>query len=298
MCHAGRTDVADCARATPARWCESCAAVESEAAPACRHTTCTPSDMSLDGFVPAAKDSGFSARTADLFYRAVDELGGRLHVEVEGIENVPSGRALFVANHGFGWDVAFAIAAIRKKTGRAVYALGEHLWWKVPVLRRWAAAVGVVDGNPGNVDRLLSQGALVVVLPGGLREAVKPRELRYQLLWGHRYGFVRAAIRNHAPLVPLACLGGDELFDFVGNAYRRGERLLHRAGLPVPLPARILPIPHLVHLRYVIGEPVWPDVPAECASDPAVCRRVRHEIAGALHEIIEAELSRRFGFDG
>ena len=50
-------------------------------------------------------------------------------------------------------------------------------------------------------------------------EALKPRELRYRLLWGHRYGFIRAAIRNRTPISPLAAIGSDELFDFVGDAY-------------------------------------------------------------------------------
>jgi len=50
----------------------------------------------------------------------------------------------------------------------------------------------------------LSHDQLVLVMPGGVREALKPRELRYRLLWGHRYGFVRAALRNQTPIVPVA----------------------------------------------------------------------------------------------
>ena len=123
----------------------------------------------------------------------------RLHVEVIGIERLPPGRALLVANHAFGWDILFAMSAIRAKTGRPVWALGEHVWWKVPGARWIAAELGTVDGTPENVDALLSRDEIVLVLPGGIREALKPRELRYRLLWGHRYGFVRAAIRNHAP---------------------------------------------------------------------------------------------------
>src|SRR4030095_7825793 len=106
--------------------------------------------------------------------------------------------------------------------------------------------VGTVEGSHETADLLLSNDELVLLLPGGLREAVKPRELRYRLLWGQRYGFVRAAIRNQAPIVPIASFGADELFDFCGNASRRGERLLRRTGFPIPLPSRIFPIPHLV----------------------------------------------------
>ena len=165
---------------------------------------------------------------------------------------------MLVANHSFGWDSILPMAAVWRQLDRPVWVLGEHAWWKVPFLRRLAAAVGTVDGTPTNADRLLAGEELVLVLPGGLREAVKPRELRYRLLWGNRYGFIRAAIRNQAPIVPLASIGADDLFDFVGNAYRRGEVWLRRGGIPVPLPSRILPIPHFVKLAFLFGAPIPP----------------------------------------
>jgi 1-acyl-sn-glycerol-3-phosphate acyltransferase len=253
----------------------------------------------IDHFRPEHHDAfvAFRPSVAHRFYRVVDELANRLRVEVEGVENIPRGRALLVANHAFGWDIAFAMSAIWRQTNRPVWALGEHVWWKVPFLRRIVAAIGTVDGTPENVDRLLSNDQLVLVLPGGLREAVKPRELRYRLLWGQRYGFVRAAIRNQAPIVPIASIGADDLFDFVGNAYRRGERVLRRTGIPIPIPSRILPIPHLVPLRFVVGEPIEPRTPPDKADDPSTLRHVRREVEGALHEILDVELARRAGID-
>jgi 1-acyl-sn-glycerol-3-phosphate acyltransferase len=254
--------------------------------------------VSIDGFCRAhtTADGAFDARTAATFYGWLERAARRLHVEVRGLENIPEGPALLVANHAFGWDVVFAMSAIWHRHRRPVYALGEHLWWSFPFLRRLAAAVGTVDGTPENLDALLARGELVLVLPGGLREAVKPRELRYRLLWGHRYGFVRAALRNDVPIIPLASIGADDLFDFVGNAYRRGERWLRRSGIPVPLPARILPIPHLVPLHFVIGEPI-PPRGRERAGDPAALRSLRREVAGALHELIDEALARRSGID-
>jgi 1-acyl-sn-glycerol-3-phosphate acyltransferase len=250
---------------------------------------------SLDGFRPGQTRpfGGFSANAARRYQTLVRALGRRLHVEVDGVERIPRGRALLVANHAFGWDVAFPMEAISRETGRDVWALGEHLWWKVPGLRRIAAAVGVVDGTRQNAEELLRADQLVVVLPGGLREAVKPRELRYQLLWGHRYGFVDVALRAGAPIVPLACVGADELFDFVGDAYARGRRWLHVAGIPIPFPSRVLPIPHRVALRYVIGEPILTEGVDQ--EDAGARRKLRREIAGALHELIEGELARRSG---
>ena len=252
--------------------------------------------MNIDGFSPGGSDAfaSFDPVEADRLFRWVDRIALRLGIEVHGLEHVPDGPAILVVNHAFGWDVVFLMAAIWRSRRRPAWALGEHLWWRVPFLRRVAAAMGTVDGTPENLDRLLARGELVVVLPGGLREAVKPRELRYRLLWGARYGFVRAAIRSGAPLIPVASIGTDELFDFVGNAYRRGARWLGH-GLPLPLPSRILPIPHLTRVTFLVGEPVSVVSAAGAGDDPATLRRIRHEVAGALHELIDTELAQRAG---
>ena len=250
--------------------------------------------MSLDGFDPHDKQAfgGYSAPDADRFFAALSGVGARLHVDLHGVEHLPAGPALLVANHAFGWDVAFAVAEIRRQTGRHVWCLGEHAWWKVPFLRQLACKLGVVDGTPENTTRLLSGGELVLVLPGGLREAVKPGALRYRLLWGHRYGFVREAILHQVPIVPLACIGADDLFDFVGDAYARGQRWLH-AKIPIPRPA-LWSMPRRVHVRYVLAEPVLPL--ARAGEEPhATERRVRREVEGALHEVFEEELAARAG---
>lgn len=256
--------------------------------------------MALDGFTGAQKDAfvGYSPPFAAAFLDALDRLGRKIRVEVEGLDHLPPGRALLVANHAFSFDVGFAAARIHAQTGRRVWALGEHAWWCFPGVRRLASAVGIVDGTPANVDALLAADELVLVLPGGLREALKPRELRYRLLWGHRYGFVNAAIRNAAPLVPLASLGGDDLFNLVGNAFARARRL--HLPFPLPRPAHLVPMPHVRALRFVLGEPIpVADVRLDGGErdDEHFARRLRREVEGAIHEIFEDELARRAHFE-
>jgi 1-acyl-sn-glycerol-3-phosphate acyltransferase len=255
--------------------------------------------VSIDGFPPdgSAPFVSFSEKTAEAVYGFVSRMAERLEVPVLGLSHLPKGRGLIVGNHAFGWDVVVPMATIWAKTGRRVWALGEHLWWRVPYVRKLVAELGTVDGTPENVDALLSRDELVLVMPGGLREAVKPRELRYRLLWGERYGFVEAAIRNEAPVVPLASVGADEWFDFVGNATARGERWLRGTGIPLPVPARVLPIPRIVPWRFVLGEPVLPRYAPGAASDRAALRSLRREVEGALSELIDAELCRRQGID-
>src|SRR6266545_3334741 len=255
--------------------------------------------LTVDGFDPADKDAcvQIASHAATWMFATVEWMARRLRIEIIGLEHIPPGGALLVANHAFGWDILFAMSAIRAKTGRQVWALGEHAWWKFPLVRRLASTFGTVDGTPENLDKLLARGELVLVMPGGLREALKPRELRYRLLWGHRYGFVRAAVRNQAPIVPVASIGADELFDLVGNAFRRGSRWLRTTGIPIPRPAHLLPIFHFVHMKYVIGEPIPPSAKAEESGNDVLVKRLRREVEGELHELFECELASRVGIE-
>ncbi len=253
----------------------------------------------LDGFSPDAARAfvSFDPAAADRLYAWIERAARALRVEVSGLERIPRGGALLVANHTFGWDVVFVMSAMWRQSRRPIWVLGEHLWWRMPFLRRLAVSIGTVDGTRDNAEKLLAAGELVLVLPGGMREALKPRELRYQLLWGRRYGFVRAAARTGVPIVPVASVGTDDLFDFVGNAYDRGERWLGRRSIPIPLPSWILPIPRRAHLRFEVGEPIDLRIAPDEADDVARLRRARREVAGALHELIETELARRAGID-
>ena len=103
-----------------------------------------------------------------------------------------------------------------------------------------------------------------------------------------------ARLRHRAPLVPVASLGADDLFNLVGNAFARA-RWLH-LPFPLPRPSHLLPVPHFRRLRFVIGEAIPVIDPAEGDDDDHLVRRLRREVEGAIHEIFEDELTRRAGF--
>jgi hypothetical protein len=50
-------------------------------------------------------------------------------------------------------------------------------------------------------------------------------------------------------------------------------------------------------MRFVFGDPILPPAPPERANDQDVVVRYRHEVEGALHELIETELAKRCGVD-
>lgn len=249
----------------------------------------------IDGFDLQQTDA-FTSFDPELMHRTsklMNALAKRLHVQIEGIEHLPSGRALVVANHTFGYDVTFAVTAVYEKTKRIIWSLGEHNWWRVPYLRSFMVKVGMVDGTQKNTEQLLERDQWVLVLPGGLRESVKPHELRYRLLWGHRYGFVKLAVRHQTPIVPLAMIGADDLFNLVGNAMQRG-RLIR---FPIPKPAYGVPVFHPVKLKGIFGEPIVLQARPDQCDDPDVLKRCRREVEGALYELIDMELAKRAGFE-
>ena len=70
--------------------------------------------MTLDGFRSEDRDAlrAFDPETADVAYRAIDWFSNRFRIEVVGSDSLPRGGALIVANHAFGWDVMFPMAAV------------------------------------------------------------------------------------------------------------------------------------------------------------------------------------------
>jgi 1-acyl-sn-glycerol-3-phosphate acyltransferase len=73
------------------------------------------------------------------------------------------------------------------------------------------AKIGGVPAHPANVHRLLhDERELVLVFPEGARGTEKLYKDRYRLRRFGRGGFVVAAMRARAPIVPIALVGAEE----------------------------------------------------------------------------------------
>ena len=83
-----------------------------------------------------------------------------------------------------------------------------------------------------NAKRALDSGAAVLVYPGGDYEVHRPSWERNRVDFGGRKGFIRLAIEQDVPIVPVVAVGGQETALFLS----RGEHLAARArpGQAVP----------------------------------------------------------------
>src|SRR5918911_2619627 len=171
----------------------------------------------LLGRTPPTDDWGRSQRIFDLFEPLLDFYYRHwFRVDVEGIENVPSeGGALLVSNHAGAMppDAAMIAKAVREEhpVPRPVYATVEHFFKGYPGLSMLIPKLGGVPAHPANVHRLLcDERQLVLVFPEGRKGTEKLYRDRYRLRRFGRGGFVEAAMRARAPIVPVAVVGAEE----------------------------------------------------------------------------------------
>lgn len=186
---------------------------------------------------------------------------------VEGLEHIPaSGSALIVVNHSLAtYDSGLLAVAIRAKLGRNVHLLGDRYIFKIPLIRDMASAYGFVEGTQHNAEELLRNGELVLVAPGGMREALKPSSQRYQLKISDRKGFAKLAARAGAPVILSACPAADDLYHVVSNPLTDWVYNRHRLAAPIAFGAFGTIVPKPVKLVHYLSEPIFP--PENCTDD-------------------------------
>lgn len=134
-------------------------------------------------------------------------------VEWEGLEKIPPGGALLVANHAgaIPSDAPVIMHGIETELGRPIYGLADNFFRKVPVLGTIWNRVGGLPAHPDNAYRLLrEQDQLVLVFPEGTKGPAKTYDERYKLRRFGRGGFVEIAMRAGVPIVPIAVVGAEE----------------------------------------------------------------------------------------
>ena len=155
--------------------------------------------------------------------------------ELRGVEHVPrTGPCLLVVHHTLATYDGFLIGgAIWELTGRMPRGLGDDTIFRTPGLGPFASAVGIVPASPEAGARILREGHILGVAPGGMWESLRPSTERRRSRWEGRKGFVRLALRTGAPILLGACPRADELFKVYPS--RLTDAVYRRFHLPLPL---------------------------------------------------------------
>ena len=163
--------------------------------------------------------------------------------EVRGLGNVPeTGPVLLVGNHSGGNltpDTTVFTLAFSTYFGveRTFHQLAHNLVLSHPLLS-FLRKYGTVAASMENAKRALDSGAAVLVYPGGDYEVHRPSWERNRVDFGGRTGFIRLAIEQGVPIVPVVAVGGQETALFLS----RGEGLARALNLDRLFRLKVLPL--------------------------------------------------------
>lgn len=155
-----------------------------------------------------------------------------------GLERLPQGPALFVANHSLlAVDAAVFHLLFQYDHNRFLRPLGDKTLFTQPQYAELCHQLGAACGYADVVRGLMAKGTDLLLYPGGTWEAIKPPEKRYQLQWKERFGFVRIAAEMGYTVVPFASVGPDEYY----GQFLTGEEVLRSPLMKTLVRAGIVP---------------------------------------------------------
>jgi 1-acyl-sn-glycerol-3-phosphate acyltransferase len=182
---------------------------------------------------------------ASLYFRA----------EVRGLHKLPEeGGVLLVGNHSGGNltpdSLVFSLA-FNTYFGveRGFYQLAHNLVLSLPGLS-WMRKHGTIAASHENAHEALSTGNALLVYPGGDYEVHRPSWESAKVDFGGRKGFIRLALDEDVPIVPVVSIGGQETALFLS----RGEWLARLLQLDKMFRLKVLPINLSVPWGLVIGD--------------------------------------------
>ena len=164
--------------------------------------------------------------------------------EVRGLGNIPDeGPVLLVGNHSGGNMIpdtmVFTVAFTHLLRGRARLLPARAQPRAVAARPRAGCGSSARSPpSPDNARKALSSGAALLVYPGGDYEVHRPSWQSSRVDFGGRKGFIRLALEQDVPIVPVVAIGGQETALFL----TRGERLARLLALDRLLRLKVLPI--------------------------------------------------------
>ncbi len=219
-------------------------------------------------------------------------------IEVKGIEHVPcEGRAVIAGVHrGFmPFDGVMAFHAIAQAVGRYPRFLIHPGLLKIPLPFDFAKLGGIKICRE-NADYVLQRDELLAIFPEGIQGAFRFYREAYRLGKFGRDEYVKAALRNRAPIIPCVTVGSAEIFPILGKIeWRWWKNVSSWPFIPITptFPLLPVPLPSKWHTQFLPPLHIEAQYPPEAAHDAATVRAISQEVRKRMQEAIDAMLKRR-----
>ena len=219
-------------------------------------------------------------------------------IEVKGTENIPSqGRAVLAGVHrGFmPFDGVMAFHAIGRARGRYPRFLIHPGLFKIPLPFDFAKLGGIKICRE-NADYVLQHDELLAIFPEGIQGAFRFYREAYQLGRFGRDEYVKAALRNRAPIIPFVTVGSAEIFPIFGKIeWRWWKNASAWPFIPITptFPLLPLPLPSKWHTQFLSPLHIEAEYPPEAARDAPTVRAISQEVQKRMQEAVDDMLKRR-----
>jgi hypothetical protein len=145
------------------------------------------------------------------------------------------------------------------KEGSTTTIHAASVVFNVPLLRDFLLAVGARVVTRRSIESSLQQGNSVLIVTGGQAEMMlSVRSTTEMHLVTHHKGFIKIAVAQKVPLVPILCFSEQNVMDNISVPWLQ-RRTLKILGFPfptIPYGRWYLPLPNITPLTIVVGAPV------------------------------------------
>ena len=207
-------------------------------------------------------------------------------VTTDGWHHIPSqGQVILVGSHNGGLASPDMIMTMydwfrRFGTDRPVYGLMHPSVWKVnPTIARIGEQTGAIVAHPRMALAALERGASILVYPGGAQDVFRPHRERERINFVGRKGFIKLALREKIPIIPVISKGAHDTLIVLDDFYEWVEKL-HQWGMPWLFNVDPEVFPIYLGLPWGIGIGPIPNIPLPVPIHTRVCAPIIFDMYG------------------
>jgi len=222
-------------------------------------------------------------------------------LEIDGWERIPEEPSLLIGVHSGGpltMDAWTVVLSWWRHFGerRALHGTAHDVLMGAPGLGSYFRRMGAVVPTRENLSAAFKKGDDVIIWPGGEVDAYRSFKKRDTAVLGGRKGFIRLAIREQVPIVPMATVGGHETLFVLseGRGLAKVLKLKERMRsdvapitLSVPFgvtlhltPFQHVPLPAKIRTEFL--EPIYFDSDPDKENDNAYVDRMYQEVESSI----------------
>jgi len=233
-------------------------------------------------------------------------------LEIDGWERIPDEPVLLIGVHSGGpltMDAWTTVFSWWRHFGedRPLHGTAHDVLMKSPKLGDYFRRMGVISPTRENIQAAFDKGDDVILWPGGEVDSYRSWSKRDKAVLGGRKGFIRLAIRNGVPIVPVATVGGhDTLFvlsegRLLAKALKLKERMRTEfapitLSWPFGIALHLTPFQHIPlpsKIRTELLEPVYLSRDKALADDEDYVNSVYSDIEGRIQAGMDRLASKR-----